>query len=45
MKVLKENAEDGSIEFAFEHSAEYQKTQFIFLDAVESLEHNNLVVS
>lgn len=31
--------------FAFEHSQAYQKIQFIFLDAVESLDPNNISVS
>lgn len=44
MKVVKENADDNSIEFAFEHSREYQKIQFLFLDALESLDHNNIIV-
>lgn len=30
--------------FAFEHSEEYQQTQFKFLSAVESMEPNNIVV-
>ena len=32
------------IEFAFEHAKEYQHLQFAFLDAVESLDHNNIMV-
>ena len=32
------------IEFAFEHAKEYQQLQFAFLDAVESLDHNNIMV-
>lgn len=30
--------------FAFEHHREYQQVQFKFLDAVESMDPNNLVV-
>ena len=39
------NASSGQvIEFAFEHAKEYQQLQFAFLDAVESLDHNNIMV-
>ena len=31
--------------FAFEHSPSYQEVQFLFLDAVESLNPNNISVS
>ena len=39
-------ASDGNTKmFKFEHSKDYQKVQFLFLDAVESLNHQNIVVS
>lgn len=44
MKILNENETDNSIEFAFEHNSDYQKIQFLFMDAVESLDHNNIIV-
>ena len=31
--------------FAFEHSRDYQQIQFKFLDAVESMDPNNIVVN
>lgn len=31
--------------FSFEHSREYQQVQFKFLDAVESMDPNNIVVN
>lgn len=34
----------GEQHFAFEHNREYQLVQFKFLDAVESMDPNNLVV-
>ena len=36
---------NDEIEFAFEHLKEYQTVQFNFLDAVESLDHNNIFVN
>ena len=33
------------VEFTFEHSKDYQIIQFAFLDAVESLDHNNIIVN
>lgn len=44
MRILNENEADNSVEYTFEHSKEYQKVQFAFLDAVESLDHNNIIV-
>lgn len=35
---------DGVQHFTFEHSREYQQVQFRFLDAVESMDPNNIVV-
>ena len=43
MKILNESKE--SIEFTFEHAKEYQTVQFHFVDAVESLDHNNIIVN
>ena len=31
--------------FTFEHQESYQKIQFKFYDAVESMDHNNIIVS
>ena len=36
--------EDSSV-FTFEHQELYQKLQYKFYDAVESMDHNNIVVS
>ncbi len=52
MKILKEDSEKSEKssknneinEFTFEHSKEYQQIQFQFIDAVESLDHNNIIV-
>lgn len=45
MRIIKENdPNDNTIEFAFEHNKDYQTVQFAFLDAVESLDHNNIIV-
>lgn len=35
---------DGIQYFTFEHSRDYQHVQFKFLDAVESMDPNNIVV-
>ena len=35
----------GVQNFTYEHSSHYQKVQFEFLDAVESLNPDNIVVS
>ena len=43
MRILKESKD--SIEFTFEHAKDYQSVQFHFMDAVESLDHNNIIVS
>ena len=48
MRIISENTKDNSnqaVEFAFEHAKEYQTIQFLFLDAVESLDHNNIIVN
>ena len=45
MKILAENSNENVTEFTFEHSDDYQKIQFAFLDAVESLDHNNIIVT
>ncbi|XP_041644409.1 transcription factor 25 [Cheilinus undulatus] len=36
-------SKDGAQYFAFEHSRDYQQVQFKFLDAVESMDPNNIV--
>ena len=38
------NSTKSSHLFAFEHQEIYQKVQFMFYDAVESLDHNNIMV-
>lgn len=38
-------SKDGLQHFAFEHSRDYQQVQFKFLDAVESMDPNNIVVT
>lgn len=38
-------SKDGIQYFTFEHSRDYQQVQFKFLDAVESMDPNNIVVS
>lgn len=46
MKILSESSNPNDVvEFTFEHSKEYQNVQFAFIDAVESLDHNNIIVS
>ena len=35
---------DGLQYFTFEHSRDYQQIQFKFLDSVESMDPNNIVV-
>ncbi|KAG2470098.1 TCF25 factor, partial [Polypterus senegalus] len=42
MKLLE--TKDGVHYFTFEHNREYQQAQFKFLDAVESMDPNNIVV-
>ncbi len=42
MKMIETS--NDAIEFAFEHSKDYQHIQFAFIDAVESLDHNNIIV-
>ncbi len=37
-------SKDGVQYFTFEHSRDYQQIQFKFLDAVESMDPNNIVV-
>lgn len=37
-------SKDGVQYFTFEHSRDYQQVQFKFLDAVESMDPNNIVV-
>lgn len=37
-------SQDGIQYFTFEHGRDYQQTQFKFLDAVESMDPNNIVV-
>lgn len=47
MKLVKNEDTSGNdsefIEFAFEHDKYYQQTQFMFLDAIESMDHNNII--
>lgn len=45
MRLLEKNeSNDNTTEFTFEHSKDYQLVQFNFLDAVESLNHVNIMV-
>lgn len=44
MRVLKEEPENSSIEFAFEHDESYRKVQFNFMDAIEAMNDNFLSV-
>jgi hypothetical protein len=47
MKIIENESNPNAsnvVEFAFEHSKEYQNIQFAFMDAVESLDHNNIIV-
>lgn len=37
-------SKDGIHYFTFEHNRDYQQVQFKFLDAVESMDPNNIVV-
>ncbi len=37
-------SKDGIQYFTFEHGRDYQQVQFKFLDAVESMDPNNIVV-
>lgn len=37
-------SKDGTQHFTFEHSRDYQQIQFKFLDAVKSMDPNNIVV-
>lgn len=37
-------SKDGIQHFTFEHGRDYQQVQFKFLDAVESMDPNNIVV-
>ncbi len=46
MRLLKdENSSDDVTEFAFEHDKQYQNIQFMFLDAVETMDHMNIMVT
>lgn len=38
-------SKNGLQYFTFEHNRDYQQVQFKFLDAVESMDPNNIVVS
>lgn len=40
-----EQSKDGIHYFTFEHSRDYQQVQFKFLDAVKSMDPNNIVVN
>lgn len=44
MRILKEEPETNSIEFAFEHDESYRKVQFNFMDAIEAMNDNFLSV-
>ena len=44
MSEDRSNEEKSSL-FTFEHQESYQKIQFKFFDAVESMDHNNIIVS
>ncbi len=39
------NQKNDVIDFTFEHTKDYQQIQFNFLDAVDSLDHNHIIVS
>ncbi len=50
MRALKEEnspakstSQDEVIEYTFEHDKQYQGIQFMFLDAIESMDHNNII--
>jgi hypothetical protein len=50
MRTVKEESSSSKspapsevIEFAFEHDKQYQGIQFMFLDAIESMDHNNII--
>ena len=43
MRIVKEDPSRNIIEFAFEHDKDYQNIQFTFLDAIETMDHNNIV--
>ena len=42
--ATKDSSKDDIIEFAYEHDKQYQGIQFMFLDAIESMDHNNIIV-
>lgn len=45
MRLLKdEKSSDDVTEFAFEHDKQYQNIQFQFLDAIETMDHMNIMV-
>ena len=44
MRIDKEDPSTNMIEFAFEHDKDYQNIQFMFLEAIETMDHNNIVV-
>ena len=52
MKILKnsatdqvsENSNEDITEFTYEHDKQYQGIQFMFMDAIESMDHNNIIV-
>lgn len=40
------NAKAANVtEYAFEHDSSYQSLQFAFMNAIESMDHNNIMVS
>lgn len=43
--MMLQDTHRGEQHFNFEHSAAYQKTQFLFLDAVETLQPDAIMVS
>lgn len=51
MKILKnsatdqvsENSNEDITEFTYEHDKQYQGIQFMFMDAIESMDHNNII--
>jgi hypothetical protein len=43
MRIIKEELSTNSIEFTFEHDKDYQHIQFTFLDAIDSMEHTNIM--
>ena len=43
--MVLDHTKDGCFYFKYEHNKEYRQIQFMFLDAVSSLNPGNIVVS